>query len=64
MDNLMNELGVIEQISHASVLRVYEQLYDDNNYYIVSEILMHGNMFQYMDTRQNQKMSQLSEASV
>ena len=60
----MSELGVIEQISNASILRVYEQLHDENHYYIVSEILMHGNLFQYMDTRQKQKMPQLSEASV
>ena len=45
---MMNELEVLEDISHPNVVRIFELLEDDDNYYIISELMSHGDLYDYV----------------
>lgn len=52
MNNLMmNELKVLEKVSHPNVLNIYELLHDDNYYFIVSEYMKHGELYNFIVER-------------
>lgn len=48
---IKNEIEILSQIRHPQILRIHELLRDDDNYYIVSEYLRGGQLFEYMQTR-------------
>ena len=48
-----NELKVLEKISHPNVVRIYELLHDDQHYYIVSELIRHGELYQFINDKSN-----------
>jgi len=39
---MKNELLILEETSHPSIMRIYELLDDDKFYFIVSEFIRHG----------------------
>jgi serine/threonine protein kinase len=39
---MQNELAVLEDVDHPNIMRVYELLHDERNYYIVSEYMREG----------------------
>ena len=43
-----NELKVLEGTAHPNIVRVYELLHDENFYFIVSEFIKHGELYQYV----------------
>lgn len=52
MNNLMmNELKVLETVSHPNVLNIYELLHDDNYYFIVSEYMKYGELYDFIVER-------------
>ena len=46
-----NELQVLAKVSHPNIVRIIELLYDDTFYYIVSEYVKHGDLFEYANDR-------------
>ena len=43
-----NELEVLEGTSHPNIVRIYELLHDSNFYFIVSEYIRHGELYEYI----------------
>ena len=42
---MMSELEVLQKTSHPHIMRIFELLEDESNYYIVSEFLKGGELF-------------------
>ena len=42
---LMNELSILSEKSHPRIMRIVELVEDEENYYIVSELLKGGELF-------------------
>jgi calcium-dependent protein kinase len=42
---MMNELGVLKKTNHPNIMNVVEILEDDRFYYVISEILEGGELF-------------------
>lgn len=65
LEKLMsNELKILEDISHPNVVKIYELLHDDNNYYIVSELIKYGELQDYVVERQDCEEGALTEEEV
>ena len=47
-----DELKALTDTSHPNIVRVFELLHDDRNYYMISEYCKHKDLFEYM--KQNQ----------
>ena len=47
----MGELQVLEDTSHPNIMRLYELLHDDNFYFIVSEFIRFGELFDFINLR-------------
>lgn len=45
---MMNELKVLETTVHPNIVRLYELLNDDEFYYIVSEYLKYGELYDFI----------------
>ena len=50
-DLMMSELTVLEDVCHPNVMRIYELLHDEKFYYIVSEFLKYGELYEYIVAR-------------
>ena len=50
-DLMKNEIQVLEGICHPNIVRLFEILEDDNNYYIVSELMKYGELYDYARKR-------------
>jgi len=46
-----NELLVLEATAHPNIMRIYELLNDDKFYFIVSEYLRHGELYDFIIKR-------------
>ena len=46
-----NELQVLTEISHPNIVKVFELLHDDSNYYMISELIKHGELFDFVYER-------------
>lgn len=44
----MGELQVLEDTSHPNIMRIYEILDDEKFYYIVSEFIRYGELYDYI----------------
>ena len=42
---MMNELQVLQETSHPHIMSIFELLEDDENYYVVSEFIRGGELF-------------------
>jgi serine/threonine protein kinase len=45
---MTQEMEVLANINHPNIMRIYELLEDETNYYIVSEILVGGELFNFI----------------
>jgi serine/threonine protein kinase len=45
---MTQEMEVLANINHPNIMRIYELLEDETNYYIVSEILGGGELFNFI----------------
>ena len=45
---MKNELLILEETSHPSIMRIYELLDDDKFYFIVSEFIRHGQLYDFV----------------
>jgi serine/threonine protein kinase len=60
-----DELRVLEDIEHPNILRIYELLHDDSFYFIVSEFLRYGEMYDYIVERaKHADVGAMSESEV
>ena len=47
-DLMQSELNVLGRVSHPNILGIYELLHDDKFYFIVSEYLEHGELYDFI----------------
>ena len=59
----MNELLVLESTVHQGIAHIYELLHDEENFYIVQEIVRTGDLFKFLDMR-NKTKGRLTEYEV
>ena len=45
LDLLVNEMSILAEKAHPRIVRIVELIEDDENYYIVSEVLKGGELF-------------------
>lgn len=45
---MRNELTVLESVNHPNIMRVFELMEDEDNFYIISEFISGGNLFDKM----------------
>ena len=43
-----NELQILEDTSHPNIMRVYELLHDEKFYFVVSEFIRYGELYDYI----------------
>ena len=48
---MKNELEILQKIAHPNIVRVYELLEDKERYYIIMELMMDGELKEYVQTR-------------
>lgn len=59
---MRQELQVLANVNHPNIMRIYELLEDDNNYYVVSEIICGGELFDQIIKKG--KLSYLESAKI
>ena len=42
---MQNELSILGEKSHPNIIRIVDLIEDDNNYYVVSEVVKGGELF-------------------
>ena len=63
-DLMLSELTILEDICHPNVMRIYELLEDQRFYYIVSEFLKYGELYEFIVARQQSQQGALTEEDV
>lgn len=58
----MNELAVLEALSHPNMMRIYELLEDKDHYHIVSELIRGGDMMEYIEELEATQDGKFTEA--
>ena len=58
----MGELQTLEDTAHPNILRIYELLHDDNFYFIVSEFIRYGELFDFISKRSESNIGALTES--
>ena len=48
---MQNELLVLEETSHPNIMRIYELLHDDTFFFIVSEYVKNGELYDFVVKR-------------
>lgn len=61
---MLNELQILEDTSHPNITRIYEILHDDNFYFIVSEFVKYGELFEYIVRRSDSAIGPMTESEV
>ena len=64
VDLMKNELQILEGISHPNIMRVYELLHDEKYYYIVSEYIQDGHLYDLVQKRPLSVKGALTESEV
>jgi calcium-dependent protein kinase len=55
---------VLEDASHPHIMRIYELLHDDKFYFIVSEYIRGGELYDFIVQRANSEQGSLKESEV
>lgn len=63
-DLMVSELTVLEDVCHPHIMRIYELLHDEKFYYIVSEFLKYGELYEYIVARSKSEQGPLTENDV
>ena len=58
---MMGELQILEDTSHPNILRIYELLHDENFYFIITEFVRYGELFDFITKRSKSSMGALTE---
>ena len=45
---MKNELLILEETSHPNIMRIYELLSDDKFYFVVSEFIRYGELYDFI----------------
>jgi serine/threonine protein kinase len=45
---MKDELHILEDMDHPTIMRIYELLHDNAFYYIVSEFIRYGQLYEYI----------------
>lgn len=62
---MASELQILEDTSHPNIMRIYELLHDDKFYFIISEFVRHGELYEFIvDRNQNVASGSLTEWEV
>ena len=48
---MKNELEALIELDHPNIVKVFDLIEDDNNYYIVCELMEGGNLLEYLEAR-------------
>jgi calcium-dependent protein kinase len=59
-----NELQILEGTSHPNIMRVYELLHDEKFYFIISEFIRHGELYEVIVNRAKSPEGALTESEV
>ena len=44
--NLLNEIGILRQMDHPNIVKLYEYYQDEKKYYIITELCEGGELFE------------------
>jgi serine/threonine protein kinase len=61
---MKDELEVLEDLSHPNIMRIFELLHDDGHYYVASEYIRDGELFEYLLKRADNNEGNLTEFNV
>ena len=61
---MKNELQILEDTSHPNIMRVYELLHDDKFFFVVSEFIRYGELYDYIVQRSQSPQGALTEREV
>lgn len=61
MEHMINELIALESMTHPHLVHTYELLHDSKRYYIVTELLKQGDLFEFLEKRQNDGQKYIPE---
>lgn len=50
---MQNELQILEDTSHPSIMQIYELLEDDKFFFVVSEFIRYGELYEFIVERSN-----------
>ena len=64
VDLMKNELQILEDTSHPNIMRIYELLEDDKFYFVVSEFIRFGELYDYILKRSESKLGCMTEREV
>ena len=48
---MSDELKILEATAHPNIMRIYELLHDDKFYFIVSEFIRYGELYEFIVSR-------------
>ena len=51
LNNMISELQILEEVSHQNIVKVFELLHDEFNYYICTELAQCGDLFSLIEQR-------------
>ena len=46
---LINEINSLKKLDHPNILKIYEFFEDENRYFIITDICLGGELFDYID---------------
>ena len=62
---MSDELKILEATAHPNIMRIYELLHDDKFYFVVSEFIRYGELYEFIVTRsQSASYGALTETEV
>ena len=61
---IVSEMQVLESISHPNLIRTYELLHDDKNFYIVQELAKYDDLLTYLENNLHYDRQPLNEQTV
>jgi len=61
---MKNELKILEDTSHPNIMRIYELLEDEKFYFIISEFIRYGELYDYVVKRGDSSLGPMSEDEV
>ena len=56
-------MELLEKLNHPGIMQIYELLHDDHHYYIVSELVTDGTLFDYLVSQTETKYGAIHESN-
>lgn len=51
MTQMVSEMQILESVSHQGILRLYDLLHDRDHVYIITEVVLHGDLLSYVSKK-------------